>query len=115
MARILLASDKATNFNQLLSANHEVRVAHSAVGCVQVLPEYRPELLIVDQDLPWGGANEVLVCLRERLRSTIPVIVLAGPEPSTPVVEVLPKPVRGERLLRAIDEAIPERHPAPTR
>ena len=57
---------------------YQVNVVHDGVDCVGTMQCMAPDALVLDWDLPWGGAIGVLGCLREGLAATkIPVVLLA--------------------------------------
>lgn len=42
-----------------------VRTAADGVGCINLLKEFRPNLLLLGSSLPWGGCDGVLAVIRE--------------------------------------------------
>src|SRR5437763_421687 len=56
-----------------------VEVAASGLDCLARLRDFRPDLLVLDPGLPWGGGRGVLAVLREEDGlSRVPVILLSA-------------------------------------
>ncbi|MCE9530108.1 MAG: response regulator [Planctomycetes bacterium] len=57
----------------------EVRTATNGLACLAQLQDQMPEILVIEQDLPWGGGDGVLAYLREDplLSSPSAIIVLS--------------------------------------
>jgi CheY-like chemotaxis protein len=116
--RILLA-DEDDEFLEILQSflfdrGYQCEVTHSGLECLALLRRFAPDLLVLDNDLLWGGADGVLSrmweepCLRR-----IPVIFTSGERAETrsqslnssPVVTQLVKPFSLRQLLAAIHAA----------
>lgn len=79
-----------------------VETASGGLECVAKLHSSKPDVLILDQELRWGGADGVLAVVEEsRELSRVPVILIAenGRDSEfanyflAPIVHWLPKPV----------------------
>jgi DNA-binding response OmpR family regulator len=117
--RVLLA----TGDDQLRSAGHDhltaqdyvVTTAGGGVACVALLREFTPDVVALDSDLQWGGADGVLELLSTGDCPFVPVVLLSSPiatqpgsgrEDGSSVVQELEKPVGVETLLWAVRSAI---------
>jgi DNA-binding response OmpR family regulator len=116
--RILLAEDDE-EFVELLQPflserGYECEAVNDGLRCLSMLRQFEPDILVLDNDLLWGGAEGVLVQMRsEPSFCRIAVIftsgeitpslarVVAGP----PVVAHLEKPFSLRELLSVIDTA----------
>lgn len=112
--RVLLA-DPDSEFLQIVHSflwdrGHEAEIAVDGLECISMLREFLPDILVIDQDLLWGGSEGVLEQMDEDLQlSKIPVILTADGKPAnksdatsrTPVA-CLPKPYRLNELLSHI-------------
>jgi DNA-binding response OmpR family regulator len=56
----------------LVRRRMEVRVAATALQCLELLRQWRPDVLVLDADLPWGSGLGVLALMRED--PTVPVV-----------------------------------------
>jgi CheY-like chemotaxis protein len=78
---ILVASSSA--FRQSMyreaveSLGHRVTVASGAVDCVARIREGRPDVLILEAPLFWGGAEGVLQVVESEKGPPVPVILVA--------------------------------------
>jgi CheY-like chemotaxis protein len=93
----------------------EVETVAQGVDCLPKLRQFLPDVLVLDRDLPWGGGDGVLACMRDDAHTaTIPVVVMdgAGQAPlavEPPVVDCVRRPVHLDALLAAIFSAIADR------
>lgn len=93
-----------------------VDVAADALCCLDLLQQCPPHALILEDNLPWGGAEAVVAAMRDEYHLvTIPVLLLgdeAGPKSAclsnTPVVAWFRKPIRLDSLWSALSVEIPE-------
>lgn len=98
----------------LLSSGHEVRTAENGQRALEQLTRGpRPDLILLDLRMPLLDGYHVLETLRstERLRS-IPVLIVSAlrdvePEALKRCCGVLPKPVRMDRLIAAVERILP--------
>lgn len=79
--KILLAGKDEKSLDMLSAylsdTGHEVETARNGLGCIAHLRSSLPDLLIMEQDLLWGGSNGVLSRMNDdSVLSTIPVILL---------------------------------------
>jgi CheY-like chemotaxis protein len=96
----------------LAELGHSVETAIGGLECLKKLRQHKPDLLILEQDLPWGGGDGVLARMREEATElTVPVVLVVDrPEMSSeltesPVVCLLRKPFRLMELLDCLQWA----------
>jgi CheY-like chemotaxis protein len=91
-----------------------VVTASGGVGCVALLRRLVPDVVILDTDLLWGGAEGVLAHLRAGDELQVPVVLLVTPveaangsmtHDATLIAAVLEKPVGPGELLSAVRSA----------
>lgn len=115
MARILAVDDEAsmTDFYSALltEAGYEVKTAPDADAAMELYYDFKPELIILDAQMPAGGGEKVFRIARTLLGSETPVIFVTGlPERvidfalAQSNVRVFQKPVKNEELLDAVAE-----------
>ena len=114
MGRLLVADDdvQQLGIRKLLleAAGHEVIVAEAAPEARRLLLERRPDVLVMDLCLPKLKDGLSLIHYVEDHHLTSKIIVLSGwieelcdlPEEKL-VAFALPKPIRNEHLLEAIN------------
>ncbi len=123
MSRTLLIAESDAELCDLYAMffteyGYEVETATDGLDCLEKLRRLSPSVLLLDQELHWGGGDGVLAWLREqRPRPDIPVVlttqadyppdVLSEFEP--PVVKFLPKPFAVGLLLETVHTAATER------
>ena len=99
----------------LTELGYEVETATDGLDCLAKLRQVAPAVLVLDQELLWGGGDGVLAWLREESPAhKIPVVFLAaaaaGPDrdvfKESPVVDCLPKPVALTPLLDSVRSAV---------
>ena len=118
---ILVANEdrKTSGFygDYLSRAGYRVETVNDAIACINRLRHCSPDLLLLDRQLPWGGGNGVLACLREETAlARIPVILFADVVPVqelallvvSPVVRCLEKQCAVTTLRYCIDAALAE-------
>lgn len=109
MSRIL-AVDDDEKMRELYTAalggeGLEVRTAADATGAIMVCEDFKPDLLLLDWDMPGGGGRWVFEKIRELLGNPIPVLFVTGQpgaisvDLNTPRVRVLTKPVPVAELI----------------
>jgi CheY-like chemotaxis protein len=116
--RVLLAvgDDRSRSGGRayLTARGYAVATATGGVECVALLDELSPDVLVLDADLLWGGANGVLAYLRARGDRPVPVVLLAARSAAPPgcgglfappVVAMIERPVEMELLVRAVRSA----------
>jgi CheY-like chemotaxis protein len=92
---------------------YQVAAAADALECLDSLRRIPPDIMVVERELPWGGGEGVLVCLREddfRWPQTVIVTTseLAGdlpPRLDPPVKAVLRRPYSLGTLFETIRRA----------
>jgi DNA-binding response OmpR family regulator len=94
-----------------------VTIAARGTDCLTVLQHWFPAVLALDLDLPWGGAQGVLMHLRsQRSHQRLPAVILTGHIPEerlpaglleAPVVRYLCKPLVLTELLETVRGCMP--------
>ena len=89
--------------------SYVVETALDGLDCLDKLRRYTPDILVVEQELPWGGGDGVLARMREQTDVPIVPVVLitaAGSEGPMPlpslVSRCLRKPFALPMLLHSI-------------
>ena len=69
---------------------YEVAMAASGLECLAKLRDVLPVALVLEWELPWGGGDGVLACMREEplLRDT-PVVIITSDLPCDQPLEIL--------------------------
>jgi DNA-binding response OmpR family regulator len=97
------------------AAGYRAETASDGLDCLSKIRRMVPDLLVLDQDLAWGGSDGVLACMQEECGlSRVPVVVIAAVLPAAalsqlrvpPVVRCLQKPLRMPTLHDCIDSLI---------
>ncbi len=100
-----------------------VETAGDGLDCLDKLRLHQPAVLVLDQELRWGGGDGVLAWLREEGPRTGVAVILTttagspanGPEtPEPPVVKVLTKPFALTDLLESVRGVIGQAAPEET-
>src|SRR5262249_37372994 len=83
--RVLLAdADEVLlgSYRHFLSRHgYTVATATSGLECVAQLRQFKPEAVVLDPDLPWGGGEGVMALMyEERDIPVVPVMILAAPD-----------------------------------
>ena len=113
MKKILAADDDLTllEFYKALfsDAGFEIETATDSAMAVQKYMDTKPDLLVLDVDMPAGGGKRVFSAIRRLLQLGVPVIFVTGmPEKvqDLPLTEqkvsIFQKPVDGEALLAEV-------------
>jgi DNA-binding response OmpR family regulator len=123
MAPTVLVADADTEMCDLYRrffAYHgwQVRTSGGGFECMAQLRQFSPHLLILDLQLPWGGADGVLAVMRDEASLVVPVILTsieassdAPPDLlSPPVVQALWKPFSLTNLLEIMCSAMEAGH-----
>ena len=111
----ILVLDELSSLNNiyfdLLHKNYEVEVSIDAKEIVPRVHRFRPDLLIVNADLPHFDAEEVCRVVKDSFQ--IPILLLADKESPTTIHidgcsadEVLTKPFQKEILLNIVRQLI---------
>jgi DNA-binding NtrC family response regulator len=124
MPAILIADadqDLCDLFEQFFShQGWQVRTFGGALECLAQLRQCPPQLLILDADLPWGGADGLLAVMRDDPALARVPVILTSTEGSLeahprllspPVVQVLEKPFPLAALLERAHSAVETRQP----
>jgi CheY-like chemotaxis protein len=120
---LIAAADEAAleHYRGLFSGwGYEVHTARGGLECLARLRESLPDVLVLDQELLWGGSDGVLAWLHEeRTAPAIPIVLLTPAALSEPVraaapIRCLHKPVDVSALLDAVRSfvgCLPAGHP----
>jgi DNA-binding response OmpR family regulator len=120
MKRILAVEDDPGTrkyYEALLSdEGYEVATAEDATGGVIRFRSSKPDLVILDVEMPAGGGEKVFEIVREIMDSGVPVLFVTGlPEKVERLVRVysgvklLAKPASGEQLTACIADMLRQR------
>lgn len=97
----------------LEEAGYLVRTAGDATAAVMEFRDFKPDLVILDAEMPAGGGEKVFEITREVIESGVPVIFVTGlPQRvehlvvKNPKTRVFQKPVKEEVLLYTISEML---------
>jgi DNA-binding NtrC family response regulator len=116
--RILLADSDARvaelTRDYLARCGYDVATCGDALSCAEQLHRSRPDVLVLDPDLPWGQGAGVLALMADGELPAVPVVMLAaGPDapPRAPadlllVRSVVPRAAPPHRLEHGIRRAL---------
>jgi DNA-binding response OmpR family regulator len=93
----------------LTLSNHNVHCCEDGLEALQFLETDRPDLVVLDLNLPRVPGRVLYDELRASARlRRIPVLVVTGmePAPQLPGTTLLIKPVPGDELVRVVDEQL---------
>lgn len=100
-------------YTELLSeVGFEIQTAEDAIGAVTKFQSFKPDLVILDVDMPAGGGRKVFERLRTQLASATPILFSTGsPESVANLaknmnVMVIKKPLTRETLLGAVKKLL---------
>jgi two-component system NtrC family response regulator len=122
VARVLIADDEAPIREMIQIAcemdGHDVRTVAGADEALAVYPGFRPELLILDLNMPGGGGERVMEQVRIQ-DPGCPAIFVTGlgsvldedERAQLGATEVLSKPFSIESLRIAVKSALGDRRP----
>jgi DNA-binding response OmpR family regulator len=108
--RILIADPDdrliANHRHYLQACGYIVAACGDALGCVDLVRSFRPDLLVLDPDLPWGQGEGVLSLMDDGELPVVPVVLVSSrpclvhlsEAAGNRVWSVLPKPLSPERL-----------------
>jgi DNA-binding response OmpR family regulator len=86
----------------------EVRTAEDGLFGTAACQSWKPDLLILDWDMPGGGGKRVFQSIRLLLKIPVPVLFVTGVRGDLDVdltldrVSILRKPIEVERLLTGV-------------
>jgi CheY-like chemotaxis protein len=82
MKRVLIAdpdSSLALLYAEVLErSGYEVKLTTSGLDCLARLRSFRPDVLVLDPNLPWGGGDGVLALMQEESLEDAQVILLSA-------------------------------------
>lgn len=100
-------------YREILSkAGFEIQTAEDAIGAVTKFQAFKPELLILDVDMPAGGGRKVFERLRMQLAAPTPILFATASPASVADLEknlgvlVLKKPVTPGILIGAVKDLL---------
>ncbi len=92
--KVLLVDDSATirqGMTELLNKDYEVSAASSGVGAIRTIALNRPDLVLLDYEMPVCDGRQTLEMLRsEKEFEDIPVIFLTGRRDPETMIKVMP-------------------------
>lgn len=98
-----------TFYEMVLDDNgFEVKTAEDGLMGTGACQNWKPDLLILDWDMPGGGGKRVFQSIRQLLKIPVPVLFVTGTLGDLDVdltldrVSILRKPIEVERLLAGI-------------
>ncbi len=115
MARVLVADDDPAIRDVIRSTcaldDHEVHACATSAEAVAAYAEFQPDLMILDVNMPGGGAKAILEDLEAQLTgSTCPALVVSGfadEDLEHPrILEVIQKPFGIDALRIAVKTAL---------
>ncbi len=115
MAIVLVADDESSIRDVIESTcrldGHDVRTVGTVDDAVNAYTAERPDLMILDLNMPGGGAAEILLAIEESVNDPVsPVIVVSGYAADAfqheLVVEVIQKPFGIDALRIAVKSAL---------
>jgi CheY-like chemotaxis protein len=117
--RVLVVDDEphvAGLLRELLGAlGHTVQLAPTAADALQFVPEFRPDVVLLDLSLPDMPGEVALARLRETTPG-VPVIIMTGHDPELArdmlahgAFDYLLKPFNLKRLGQVLDAALSDR------
>ena len=98
----------------LLNSGYEVETAENGRKAIAQIPEFKPDLIILDLVMPEQEGIETLLQLHSQYNS-IPVVAISGALGASQYLNVadllgadatLTKPIKAEEMLRAIKLAL---------
>jgi two-component system response regulator VicR len=111
MSKILAVDDDQSIlelYKEIFSkAGFEVQTAEDAVSAVMKYQDFKPDLLVLDVEMPAGGGQKVFDRLRNLFQTATPIIFSTGSPESVENlakmanVIILKKPVNPEQLISA--------------
>jgi CheY-like chemotaxis protein len=96
----------------LTKAGFEIRTAEDATGAVTKFQEFKPELVVLDVDMPAGGGAKVFERLRIQLASPAPILFSTGTPAAVEKLEknanvlILKKPLTPGVLVGAVKDLL---------
>ncbi len=96
----------------LTKAGFEVRTAEDTIGAVTIFQDYRPDLVVLDVEMPAGGGRKVFERLRIQLASPTPILFSTAAPAAVADLEknlnvlVLKKPVTPGILVGAVKDLL---------
>lgn len=100
----------------LSQCGHDVLIASDGLECIKFLRDFNPDVVVMDSELLWGGADGVIALMLEDSRlSQTPVILVADVDPRASykdivewmVVGWLRKPFGMNEFLAQITNQLP--------
>ena len=116
MAKILAVDDDLCLlelYKEIFSkAGFEIQTAEDAATAIQRYQEFKPDLLVLDVDMPAGGGRKVFDRLRNLFVVGTPIIFSTGKPESVEKlgknfnVSILKKPVNPEALINEVKKLL---------
>lgn len=114
---LLIADDDAVVRSalgaQLELGFHVIAVAEDATQAIELAEEHRPDIALIDVEMPGGGAREAVPQIARRSPDTC-MVILSGDEADQVVLELLSagaityirKGVTGDEISKALSDAL---------
>lgn len=111
MRKILAADDDvgALEFYREMfqDAGYEFKGAHDVTGAVMLCQDFKPDLLVLDWEMPSGGGCMIFEKVRDLTGKDIPVLFVTGmpqkvDKAGLPKVTVIQKPASVRQMLDAV-------------
>lgn len=84
----------------LLQHEHDLKVVDNGIGCMFTLKNHSIDLLVVEQNLLWGGADGVLSLMSDDPGlQHIPAVLLTTPNDSHPAHSISKSRIRSHRPM----------------
>lgn len=92
----------AAHARELEQIGYTVLTVSDGLGCVERLRSQRPDVLVLDAEIPWGGGDGVLaVCQEEPQLRCIPAIVMVARRNAALLYRLAPYEV-GDLLFKPV-------------
>lgn len=95
-------------------AGYEVQTAEDALSAITAHQQFKPDLIVLDLNIPAGGGMLVFETLRTRLCDAVPILFSTGKPEQLPSlknlhnVAVVSKPTNPELLLSEVKRLLPQ-------
>ena len=108
--KILVVDDSMTvrhSIKQLLEQDYEIAMAESGVGAIRTITLNKPDLVLLDYEMPVCDGRQTLEMLRsEKEFADLPVIFLTGRRDTESMIKVMPLKPAGYLLKTSKPEEI---------
>lgn len=89
------------------SAGYDVSTAANGLQCLERIRADHPDLLVLDNEIPWGGGDGILEVIDDELKDDLLDVVVVTSDRhhcrlERPVLACIEKPCRVSRILQII-------------